>query len=83
VETNATLVVRLEPKSAAARKFISEILIGFRTNDFSIAVTDMKFADGSSLRNDFTNTVINQPIPPETFEPTLGPDVKVVEPLRK
>ena len=66
-----------------ARKFISEILIGFRTNDFSIAVTDMKFADGSSLRNDFTNTVINQPIAPETFDPNLGADITVVEPLRK
>jgi outer membrane lipoprotein-sorting protein len=82
-EMDATLQVRLQPKSASARKFISEILIGFRTNDFSIAVTDMKFADGSSLRNDFTNTVINQPIAPETFEPKLGADVTVVEPLRK
>ena len=83
METNSTLQVRLQPKSASARKFISEILIGFRTNDFSIAVTDMKFADGSSLRNDFTNTVINQPIAPETFDPNLGADITVVEPLRK
>jgi outer membrane lipoprotein carrier protein len=83
METNSTLLVRLEPKSASARKFITEILIGFRTNDFSIAVTDMKFADGSSLRNDFTNTVLNQPIPPEMFDPKLGADMTVVEPLRK
>ena len=83
METNATLLVQLQPRSASARKFISEILIGFRTSDFSIAVTDMKFADGSSLRNDFTNTVINQPVPPEMFDPKLGADMTVVEPLRK
>lgn len=82
-ETNSMLQVRLEPKSAAARKFINEITIAFRTNDFTIAVTALKFSDGSSLRNDFTNTVINQPIPPETFTPKLAPDITVVEPLRQ
>ncbi|MEI6389617.1 MAG: outer membrane lipoprotein carrier protein LolA [Verrucomicrobiota bacterium] len=82
-ETNSTLEVRLQPKSASARKFISEILIGFQTNDFSIAVSVMKFADGSSLRNDFSNTVINHPMALETFDPKLGADVIVVEPLRK
>jgi len=80
-ETNATLEVVLQPKSASARKLITEILIGFSTNDFSIAVTDMKFADGSSLRNAFTNVVMNQPIDPERFESRLAPDVTVTEPL--
>lgn len=82
-ETNSTLQVRLQPKSASARKFISEIRIGFRTNDFSIAVTEMKFADGSSLRNDFTNVVLNEAIVPERFEAKLATDFTVVEPLRK
>jgi outer membrane lipoprotein-sorting protein len=83
VETNAALQVTLEPKSAAARKFINEIVIAFRTNDFAIASTAMKFADGSSMRNDFTNMVINPVIPPETFTPKLGPDITVVEPLKQ
>ena len=82
-ETNSILQMTLQPKSAAARKFISEILIGFRTNDFSIAVTELKFADGSSLRNDFTNTVLNPPIDPALFEVKLAPDFTVVEPLRQ
>jgi outer membrane lipoprotein-sorting protein len=73
----------LQPKSVSARKFIGEIIIGFRTNDFSIAVTAMKFADGSSLRNDFTNVVMNQPIDPARFEMKLAPDITVVEPLRQ
>ncbi len=82
-ETNSILQMTLQPRSASARKFISEILIGFRTNDFSIAVAEMKFADGSSLRNDFTNVVLNRPIDPALFEVKLAPDFTVVEPLRQ
>jgi outer membrane lipoprotein-sorting protein len=82
-ETNSILQMTLQPKSASARKFISEILIGFRTNDFSIAVTEMKFADGSSLRNDFTNVVLNGPVDPGLFDVKLAPDFTVVEPLRQ
>jgi len=82
-ETNSTLQVVLEPKSASARKFIREILIGFRTNDFSIAVTEMRFADGSCLRNDFANVALNPPIDPARFQAELTPDFTVVEPLRR
>ncbi len=82
-ETNSILQMTLQPKSASARKFIGEILIGFRTNDFSIAVTELKFADGSGLRNDFTNTVLNRPIDPALFQIKLPPDFTVVEPLRQ
>jgi outer membrane lipoprotein-sorting protein len=82
-QTNSTLRVALQPKSASARKFISEIRIAFRTNDFSIAMTEMQFADGSSLRNDFENVVLNPVIPPEKFEAALTPDITVVEPLRR
>jgi outer membrane lipoprotein-sorting protein len=82
-ETNSILQMTLQPRSASARKFISEIMIGFRTNDFSIAVTEMKFADGSGLRNDFTNVVLNQPVDPALFEVKLAADVTVVEPLRQ
>ena len=81
--TNSVLQMTLQPRSASARKFISEILIGFRTNDFSIAVTELKFADGSGLRNDFTNTVLNRPIDPALFQIKLPPDFTVVEPLRQ
>lgn len=83
METNSILQMTLQPRSASARKFIGEIVVGFRTNDFAIAVTEMRFADGSSMRNDFTHVVLNQPIPPETFEEKLPADMSIVEPLRK
>jgi outer membrane lipoprotein-sorting protein len=81
-ETNSILQMTLQPRSDSARKFIGEVLIGFHTNDFSIAATEMKFADGSSLRNDFTNVVMNRPIVPGMFEAKLSPDFTVVEPMK-
>jgi outer membrane lipoprotein carrier protein len=81
-ETNSILQMTLQPRSESARKFIQEIVIGFHTNDFTIANTEMKFADGSSLRNDFTNVALNQPIPPKLFQANLPPDYTVVEPLK-
>jgi outer membrane lipoprotein-sorting protein len=73
----------LQPRSEAARKFIGQIVIGFRTNDFTIAATEMKFADGSKLHNDFTNVVLNQPIEAKMFEADLPPDYTISEPLKK
>src|ERR1039457_2600781 len=81
--TNTILQMTLQPRSDAARIFIGQIVIGFHTNDFTIAATEMKFADGSSLRNDFTNVVLNLPIEPKTFTAELPADYTVVEPLKK
>jgi outer membrane lipoprotein-sorting protein len=82
-ETNSILQMTLQPKSASARQFISEIVIGFHTNNFIIAANEMKFADGSTLRNDFTNVVLNQPMDPKLCETNLPPDFTVVEPLKQ
>ena len=82
-ETNSTLQMTLQPRSDSARKFIGEIIIGFHTNDFMIASTEMRFADGSSLRNDFTNVITNQLVVPERFQIKLPPDYTVVEPLKQ
>jgi outer membrane lipoprotein-sorting protein len=82
-ETNSTLQMTLQPKSVSARQFVSEMIVGFHTNNFTIADTEMKFADGSTLRNDFTNVVLNQPIPAKLFETNLLPNYSVVEPLKR
>ncbi len=82
-ETNAMLQMTLQPRSGDARKLIGEIVIAFHTNDFTIASTEMKFADGSRLRNDFTHVVLNRPIDPKKFEAVIPPDYSVVEPLKK
>ena len=81
--TNSVMQMTLQPNSASARKFIGEVVIGFHTNDFSIAATQMKFADGSTLRNDFTNVVLNAPIDAKLFTTDLPADYVVSEPLKK
>ena len=81
--TNSILQMTLQPRSEAARKFIGQIVIGFHTNDFTIAITEMKFADGSKLHNDFTNVVLNQPTEAKMFEAELPADYTIVEPLKK
>ena len=80
-ETNSVMQVTLQPKSASARKFMSEILISVNTRGFSPVATELKFSDGSSLRNDFTNVETNTAIPPELFDAKPDPSFSVVEPL--
>ena len=83
VATNATLQMTLQPRSEAARKFIGQVVIAFHTNDFTIAVTEMKFADGSKLHNDFTNVILNAPVGEKLFTAELPADFTVSEPLKK
>jgi len=81
-QTNSVLQMTLQPRSEAARKLISQVIIGFHTNDFIIASTTMKFGDGSILQNAFTNIVLNQPLPPDLFEVNLPADYTISEPLK-
>jgi len=83
VETNSLLEMHLQPRSAGARKFIGEIYIGFHANDFSIAFTEMRFSDGTNLRNDFTNVVVNQPVDSAKFDVKIPSGYTVVEPMRQ
>ena len=80
-ETNAVARLVLQPRSAAARKFVTELQIGFRTDDFTPLSTQLTFSDGSVMRNDFTHGSVNLALDPSLFEPNLGPDFKVVDPL--
>ncbi len=82
-QTNSTVQLVLQPRSAAARKFISEIQISFRTNDYVPTATELVFSDGSSMRNDFTNSVLNAPLDAGLFEAKLDANFTVVEPLRQ
>lgn len=81
-QTNELLSVALQPKTASARRLMSEIHLTFRTNDFSMTSMELRFGDGSSLRNDFTNAILDAPLDPARFQVELGRDFTVVEPLR-
>jgi outer membrane lipoprotein-sorting protein len=79
--TNSILQMTLQPKSSSARQFIGALQIGFHTNDYIIADSEMQFSDGSTLRNDFTNLVANQPMDPKLFATNIPADYSVVNPL--
>lgn len=80
--TNGTCELALEPKSASARRMMPLIKISFSTNDFALRATELRFADGSTLRNDFTNAVLNPKLDEALFRPQLESDFKIVEPLK-
>jgi outer membrane lipoprotein-sorting protein len=81
--SNQICELALQPRSAAARKMMPQIKIAFSTSDSSLKATELQFADGSTMRNDFMNAVLNPKVETELFTPKIGADFKVIEPLRK
>jgi outer membrane lipoprotein-sorting protein len=75
--------VVLQPKSTVARRMMPQIKINFSTQDSALRGTELQFADGSSMRNDFTNAVLNPKIENKIFAPDIPSDYKVVEPLKR
>jgi outer membrane lipoprotein-sorting protein len=80
--TNAAHEVTLQPRSASARRLMPQIKVAFSTNDFSLRATELKFADGSTMRNDFTNANLNPKLDESLFVPGIGADFKIIEPLK-
>lgn len=81
-ETNGTWQLRLQPKSAGARQMLPEMRIGLLTSDFSLASTELVFVDGSTMRNDFTNGIVNPSIDKELFGWKPPDDFKVTDPMK-
>jgi outer membrane lipoprotein-sorting protein len=75
--------MELQPKSASARKMMPRIAITFDTKDAALLATELEFADGSKMRNDFSNPVLNPKVEDSMFAPDIPSDFKVVEPLKK
>jgi outer membrane lipoprotein-sorting protein len=74
--------VALEPRSPSARKMMPEFKVAFKVSDLSLLATELQFAGGSTIRNQFTNAVLNPKIDPELFDPKIGPEYKITEPLK-
>ena len=72
----------LQPKSASARRMMPQLAIDFDTKSFVLLGTELHFADGSTMRNDFKDPVLNPPVDEKLFAPELPPDYKNVEPLK-
>ena len=81
-ETNGLHTLALAPKSASARKLMPEIQITFSLRDNVLRSTQLRFTDGSLLRNDFTNVMTNPKLDDALFQPVLSADFKISEPAK-
>jgi outer membrane lipoprotein-sorting protein len=81
--TNDLAQIILEPRSVMAKKFISDVQLFLRTNDYSMAANQLQFSDGSILRNDFTNAVQNPGLHRGAFDAEIPGDYTIVEPMKK
>jgi outer membrane lipoprotein-sorting protein len=82
-ETNGAYQLELLPNSAFVKKMLTDIRVGLATNDFSLTSTELVFIDGSRMRNDFTNGVMNSKFPDGLFDWQPPADYKVTEPFPK
>jgi outer membrane lipoprotein-sorting protein len=82
-ETNGAWQFSLQPKSTLARRMMPELRLSLATNDFSLASTELVFVDGSRMRNDFTNAVLNPALDGNLFEWTPPADYKITEPMQR
>lgn len=81
--SNEVCTVVLQPKSPSARRMMPEIRVSFGTNDWTLRGTELQFADGSTMQNQFTNSKLNPPIDEKLFNPILESDIKIVEPMKR
>jgi len=83
IETNGSWIFALQPTSSFARQMMKEIRVGIATNDFSLTSNELIFIDGSSMRNDFTNAVLNPKLETDVFTWKPDPGYRITEPLGK
>ena len=83
VTTNDLHEITLQPKSPSARRMMPQIRLAFSTQDFILRSTELQFADGSTMRNDFTHARLNPTLDESIFTPKLEGDFRMVEPLKQ
>jgi outer membrane lipoprotein-sorting protein len=78
--TGQICALQLQPRSQAVRDMMPRLEIDFDTKDDSLRGTELEFADGSTMRNDFTDIVLNPKVDQSIFRPEIPPDYTVVHP---
>jgi len=81
VEENGDEVqVDLKPRSPQARKMIASVLLVFGRTGLELRATELRFVDGSRMRNDFSGAVKNPAIDDSRFVADIPEDFKVTQP---
>jgi outer membrane lipoprotein-sorting protein len=78
--TVATHQIVLQPLALSARRLMPRIRIFLDPDGTALLGTELEFADGSFMRNDFTNTTLNPSLEPHLFDPPLDPVWQIVHP---
>ena len=78
--TNGICRLQLQPRQAVLRQMVPRMEIDFDTKDYLLRGTEIQFADGSTLRNDFEHIVLNPKLDEALFSPQIPADYKVVQP---
>jgi len=83
VTSQGAYEIILRPKSPSARHLMPRINITLSTNNFGLQATELHFADGTVVRNEFTNAVLNPKLDDSLFQPALDPTFRLIEPLKE
>jgi outer membrane lipoprotein-sorting protein len=79
--TNQICVLQLRPRTAAARQMVSRLEIDINTAGNSLSGTELEFSDGSTMRNDFYNVVLNPALDNTVLSTTVPSDYTIVQPM--
>jgi outer membrane lipoprotein-sorting protein len=79
-ETAARVSLTMAPRAAAARRMMPRIQLEIDRASLLLVATEIEFADGSIMRNDFTNIIVNPPLAGDLFTPVIDPSFRIVEP---
>lgn len=78
VSTNTSgVLLRLRPRSAAARRLMPELTVGLDPGLSVLRLTELTFADGSRMRNEFISVITNGPMSGDLFVTNLDVSWKV------
>jgi hypothetical protein len=81
--TNEVCQLQLQPRSTAIQQMVPRIEIDINVTNYVLSGTELEFSDGSTLRNDFHNIVLNPKLDKEVFTPEIPKAYTVVVPVRK
>ncbi len=81
VHTNDLGEIALQPRAASARRMMPLIKVAFSETDYQLRATELRFADGSVMRNEFSEGQANPALDPKIFQPAIEPGITIVDPL--
>jgi outer membrane lipoprotein-sorting protein len=71
----------LQPRDEDARRLLERVNIQVSSKDLRLLSTEFEFPDGSLMRNEFGEPIVNEPVDDAVFELEVGEDWEIVEPL--